>query len=94
MSSLHQLLDLQQHDTLADQLRHRRVTLPARAELQQAREELDAAQRSLATEQATREVLAGDQDRLETDISAARDRMKAVDATMYGGSIASRCSRP
>lgn len=87
MSSLHQLLDLQQHDTLADQLRHRRASLPERTELVDARAQRTAAEQARATQKAARDALGAAQDRLETDISAARDRMKAVDATMYGGGI-------
>ena len=87
MNDLNHLLDVQRHDTLADQLRHRRAVLPERAALVEATEQLAASERSLATVSSTRAALGSEQDRLEGDITHARDRIKAVDAAMYGGGV-------
>lgn len=87
MSRLAQLLDVQQHDTRADQLRHRRANLPERDELNAATAKIDSTTRVLSAVEMERQTLAADQDRLESEISSARDRVKTVEAKMYGGSV-------
>lgn len=89
MSALAQLLEVQQHDTTADQLRHRRSHLPQRAAITEAQAALEASRQSLATLGMQRDVLGADQDRLESDITAARDRIKEVEGKLYGGAVSS-----
>jgi hypothetical protein len=87
MTGLHQLLDVQGLDTGADQLRHRRTSLPERTSLATAHADHDAVERRAAAIAAERSVLGAEQERLERDIGQARDRIKTVEGTMYGGSV-------
>jgi uncharacterized protein len=87
MTDLDQLLEVQRFDTGADQLRHRRVSLPERPELVATHGLRAAAEQRGAKATADRQVLAAGQDRLERDITQARDRIKTVEGTMYGGTV-------
>jgi len=87
VSDLHQLLEVQAHDTLADQLAHRKANLPERAELAAIQARRQAVVETIATRTTERSQLGVAQDRLEVDIATARDRVKAVESTLYGGSV-------
>ena len=87
MSRWDALLAVQDHDTHADQLVHRRQTLPARAELEAAMAELAALERRAAEVQASRHELGRAQQRLEDDIASLNDRATQHDKTLYGGTI-------
>ena len=89
MASLEQLLVLQEHDTTADQLRHRRATLPERDELEQLRRELGTIATEQATTQAERDEVARAQKRLEDEVATVEDKAATVHATLYGGSVTS-----
>jgi predicted nucleic acid-binding Zn-ribbon protein len=89
MASLDQLLALQEHDTTADQLRHRRDTLTERAEvaaLQRRREELDSARLRI---QGERDEVARQQRKLEDEVASIEEKVAAVHATLYGGTVTS-----
>lgn len=79
------LLQMQEHDTHIDQLRHRRATLPERAELTELRRrraDLDSrtdAVRAERDEHGTR------QRHLEEQIEAAKKRRAELEQRMYGG---------
>ena len=83
------LLEVQEHDTKVDQLRHRRATLPERAELAELearRAALDARTGGVRVE---RDERAGRQATLEGQIEAAKTRKGELERRMYGGQVAS-----
>jgi predicted nucleic acid-binding Zn-ribbon protein len=86
---LHRLLEIQEHDTLVDQLRHRRQAHPLRAGI-------DAALARLAEQESQRDrlsqaiaELASRQQGLEAEVEQCGQRLAAVEQRMYatqGGS--------
>ncbi len=87
MTELHQLLDLQDHDTRIDQLNHRRATMAERARLDELRRTgvtLASAQAHLSAERST---LSHEQRRLEDEIAILEDKRRGVDAALYGGTV-------
>ncbi|QGG95614.1 zinc ribbon domain-containing protein [Actinomarinicola tropica] len=87
MSVLDHLLDLQQHDTTADQLRHRRATLPERDALGALDERARDLQARRAGVEGTRHDLAREQARLEDEIASLEEKRTQVDRQLYGGSV-------
>jgi uncharacterized protein len=87
MSRWDALLAVQEHDTHADQLRHRRQALPARGELDGAMAALATLERRVVEVQARRHDLSRAQQRLEDDIASLTERATQHDKTLYGGSI-------
>lgn len=87
MSALDDLLTVQEHDTVIDQLRHRQETLPERVALR----EVEKARASLAVERmaaaAARDEVAGRQASLERDIAASEARIVEIDKRLYSGEI-------
>jgi predicted nucleic acid-binding Zn-ribbon protein len=87
MSVLEDLLAVQEHDTVIDQLRHRRSSLPERASLR----EVEAARAVLAGERsvavAARDEVAGRQASLERDIATSEARIAEIDKRLYSGSV-------
>jgi len=83
------LLEVQDHDTKVDQLRHRRATLPERAELaelESRRAALDARTGGVRVE---RDERAERQATLEGQIEAAKSRKSELERRMYGGQVGS-----
>jgi predicted nucleic acid-binding Zn-ribbon protein len=79
MDALHALPTVQELDTRADQLRHRRAALPERAAKQQV-SQLLASLRSRAGElQAQRAVLAEEEDRLEEAVAAGERKRASLE---------------
>ncbi len=81
------LLEVQDHDTMADQIRHRRAALPDRAELGRVdagRADLDARVAHLRSQ---RDEMAARQQALEEQIGAGRARRVMLEQQMYGGQI-------
>lgn len=87
MSRWDPLLDLQAHDTSLDQLRHKRLTLPARAELDDAMAALAKVEAGAADVAERRHALARDQQRLEDEIASLTEKATQHDKTLYSGSI-------
>jgi predicted nucleic acid-binding Zn-ribbon protein len=88
MSRWDALLVVQEHDTTADQLAHRRRTLSARAELDQAMAAVAEVETRSAEVDAARGELLRAQQRLEDEISLLRDKAKQHDTQLYSGTIA------
>lgn len=88
MSRWDALLVVQEHDTAADQIEHRRATLPARAELDAAMAELAALEAQVAEVEGTKAELGRAQQKLEDEISLLRDKAAEEDAKLYSGTIA------
>ncbi len=86
MSELDQLLDVQGHDTRADQIRHQRAALPERAELVAAEAARDRVVAESGPADARREELARAQRRLEDDVASTRARIATADTALYSGS--------
>ena len=87
MSRWEPLLAVQQHDTAADQLEHRRRTLPERAALDGAMAELSDLEARAVDVEASRHDLGRAQQRLEDEIAALQAKAAQHDATLYGGTI-------
>lgn len=87
MSRWDALLAVQDHDTHVDQLEHRRLSLPARAELDHVMGELIRLERRGTEVGAARAELAGSQQRLEDEIATLTDKAAQHDKTLYGGTI-------
>ncbi len=89
MASLDQLLVLQEHDTVLDQLRHRRATLPQRAEAESIQVDLaDVTHRQDEVAEARAEV-ARAQKRLEDEVASVEEKVASVHGQLYGGSVTS-----
>lgn len=85
--SLDALLVLQEHDTSADQLRHRRASLPERlalAELDAARSGLEVEIADLAERAAE---LGRSQRRLEDEVATIEAKAAETDRTLYSGTV-------
>jgi predicted nucleic acid-binding Zn-ribbon protein len=89
MSDLERLLDLQAHDTTADQLHHRRVTLPERAMLEELALREAAAAEAAVAPQTERDTLAREQKRLEDEVATIEAKIASVDRQLYGQGITS-----
>lgn len=84
---LEALLAVQELDTAIDRVRHRRATLPARAEVNA----LEVARRDLSSRRAqaaaARDAVASKQAALEADLTATEARREAVSKRLYGGEV-------
>jgi uncharacterized protein len=89
MPSLEQLLVVQEHDSAADHLRHRRATLPERAVLSQAETEVATLSPQLADARGRRDEVVREVKRLDDESSAVTAKVKEVEKLMYSGSISS-----
>ena len=81
------LLEVQEHDTRVDQLRHRRATLPERAELADIVVRRRAIDEGTAETRRSRDELASRQATLEQQIEAARQRRAELERRMFGGQV-------
>ena len=89
MGSFDDLLTLQNHDSAADRLRHRRATLPERAELEAKRAahaELESQRLEVAER---RDAELREERRLDDEVRSLEAKAKAVDTKMYSGTISS-----
>jgi predicted nucleic acid-binding Zn-ribbon protein len=82
------LLELQDHDTRIDQLRHRRATLPARAELAKVEADRAALDARSNEVRARRDELGGQQSTLEDQIESSKKRRDELQRRLYGGTVA------
>jgi predicted nucleic acid-binding Zn-ribbon protein len=88
-ADLEQLLTVQEHDTALDRLRHRRATLPARAELDSAMNELRAQQHARVDVQARRDTVHAEERRLDDEARSITEHANDVDKRLYSGTISS-----
>ena len=82
------LLEVQEHDTHIDQLRHRRDTLADKAELAQIRSRLAALASHAATVQADRDEHGSRQEALEAQIDSSKARRTELQKRLFGGQVA------
>jgi predicted nucleic acid-binding Zn-ribbon protein len=83
------LMQVQEHDTTLDQLRHRIETLPERAELAEVGRRRTALGAAMGEVQALVEDLAGRQRQLEEQIAATARRRHEIEQRMESGEISS-----
>ncbi len=87
MSALATLLDLQGHDVSLDQLRHRRASLPERAELAGLAKRDVALDTAMAADSATLATVTGEQKRLEDEVARIVAKVTAEDKKLYSGTV-------
>ena len=87
MDGLHTLLTLQDRDTEADQVRHRRAHLPERARLDDISKELATAESEGAAVTVERDQLLKRQAEFEEELTQAANRRSDVDRQMRSGTI-------
>lgn len=87
MTSLDDLLSVQELDTRVDQLRHRREHLPERAALVEARALLERAQEAELDTVTRLRALRSEQKECEDHASLIEDKATAVQTSMYDGSV-------
>jgi uncharacterized protein len=81
------LLEVQDHDTAIDQLRHRRSSLPEQSELAGVEARLSGLETRAAEVQVARDELGIRQAALEEQIEASRGRRRELERRMYGGQV-------
>jgi hypothetical protein len=89
MSSLEQLLVVQEHDSATDHLRHRRATLPERDVLTRAQSEVASLEPQVTEAQGRLDEVVREVKRLDDESSAVTARVNEVEKTMYSGTISS-----
>jgi predicted nucleic acid-binding Zn-ribbon protein len=89
MTVFEQLLQVQDHDTHLDQLRHRRETLPERADLVGRRRELAVFDAETEKLQGERDALGREQKRVEDEVASIEGKAGEVDTKLYSGTITS-----
>lgn len=87
MTVFHDLLQVQEHDTAADRLRHRRDHLPELAELRATEDELARLEATLADVDARAAQAATTQRRLEGELSLLESKLTELDAKLYSGVV-------
>jgi hypothetical protein len=87
MSALDDLLAVQEHDTVIDQLKHRRSSMPERAALREVEAARVALAAELAVAVAARDEVASRQAALERDIATSEARIAEIDKRLYSGSV-------
>jgi hypothetical protein len=83
------LLTLQNHDSAADRLRHRRGSLPERAELDSRRAAYDDLERRRAEVTERRDAELREERRLDDEVKNLEAKAKAEDSRMYSGTVSS-----
>jgi hypothetical protein len=86
-SVFERLLEVQDHDTTIDQLRHRRSSLPEQSELAGVEGRLAGLESSAAEVQTGRDELGVRQAALEEQIDVSRSRRTELERRMYGGQV-------
>ena len=89
MPAFDDLLTLQNHDSAADRLRHRRATLPERAELDSRRAAYDDLERRRAEVTERRDAELREERRLDDEVKGLEAKAKAEDSRMYSGTVSS-----
>jgi predicted nucleic acid-binding Zn-ribbon protein len=81
------LLELQDHDTAVDQLRHRRSSLPERGQLSGVEERIATIDKDAGEVQVQRDELGARQANLEEQIEASKRRRSELEKRMFGGQV-------
>ena len=83
---LEALLLVQEHDTARDRLRHRRATLPERAELEAFAAQMRAREAEAQEVRSRRDVVLADEKRLDDESRSIGSRADEVNTRLYSGS--------
>lgn len=89
MTVFEQLLQVQEHDTHLDQLRHRRAALPEQVALDEQRRRIADHDAATATVQEQRDAVGRDQKRIEDEVGLVQAKAAEVDKTLYSGTVTS-----
>lgn len=89
MSGFDELLRLQDHDIVIDQISHRQASLPERPALAAADAAVAAVDARVAATQAQRDELARDEKRLADEVATVEAKATEVNDKLYGGTITS-----
>jgi len=87
LTVFHDLLRVQEHDTAADRLRHRRRTLSEVAELRAAEDELSGLEAVLAELENEAAAASRAQRKLEGELSLLESKLTELDAKLYSGAV-------
>lgn len=87
MSVYDELLQVQEHDTAMDRLRHRRAALPARAELETVEASLAELEARLAAASERRDEARRAQSALEHELASVEAKIAELEARMYSGTV-------
>jgi predicted nucleic acid-binding Zn-ribbon protein len=87
LTVFHDLLRVQEHDTAAARLRHRRQTLPELAELSETEDELMRLETTVTEVSASAAEAARTQRRLEGELALLETKVSELDAKLYSGSV-------
>jgi predicted nucleic acid-binding Zn-ribbon protein len=89
VSDLESLLALQERDLALDRLRHQRATLPERNQLAVVRDRLDGLAQTRAVQQAGRDEVAGNEQRLADEAQRLAAQAAAAEQRLYSGEVSS-----
>ena len=78
---------MQEHDTALDRLRHRRITLPERADLAHLEEDVVALEQRLADVREHRDGVARRQKRLEDELVSVEAKIVEIEKRLYSGVV-------
>ena len=81
------LLELQDHDTVIDQMKHRRDTLSEHSVMEKNLNDLGELERNMVAVRAEHDQLIGRQNELEKLIDAAQERRTGLDNKLTGGDV-------
>jgi uncharacterized protein len=87
LTVFHDLLRVQDHDTAADRLRHRRQNLPESAELRACEDEVARVEATLAEVGANAAEAARLQRRVEGELALLESKVAELDAKLYSGAV-------
>jgi hypothetical protein len=87
MSSLDDLLVVQEHDTAADQLRHRQETLPERQAVSDGEADVARLDAAIATLADQVHAIRREQKKREDEVALLEERWAELDKTLYSGSV-------
>lgn len=87
MTAFDALLSVQERDTAVDQLRHRRVHLPERAELAALGDRMALLDAQLADVRGRRDEVASRQSRLEEEVRFLDNRIAEIERRLYSGIV-------
>ena len=89
LDQLEALLLVQEHDTARDRLRHRRATLPERAELEARSANLRTLDAQSREVRGRRDIVLADEKRLDDESRSIGARADEADAKLYSGTVSS-----
>ena len=89
LQQLEALLVVQDRDTALDRLRHRRATLPERAQLEAREDEMRARQGERAVVQSQRDEVYAEERRLDDEARSVAAHATEVDKKLYSGTVSS-----